>query len=262
MTTGTPLGHRSETVEAYQMAMERVIGCMKTHLEEPLDLDRLAQIASISKFHFVRVFEESTGTTPHHFLGCLRIQRAKERLLRSQDSITQICMEVGYASLGSFSQTFSELVGVSPSEFRAMPKRLTLSDFAKAVRRYIAGDRAAPGPQLEGIIEAPSSPRGFIFVGAFTRGVPQGVPTSGTVMVRPGAFRFARPAMPEFHLLAVLIPFSANLTEVVANLPVGLVASQRLQNQEPGSLRDLRLALRPMRPTDPPIVIALPALLR
>ena len=253
--------HRSGTLEAYQVSMERVIGYMKANLAEPLDLERLGLVAGISKFHFVKVFEESTGTTPHHFLACLRIQRAKERLLYSQSSITEICMGVGYSSLGSFSQTFREMVGVSPKELRAMPARLTLRDFAGAARRWIAGYRTTAGPQLEGEIESPSKVLGFIFVGAFGGGVPQGVPVSGTVLLRPGPFRIARPVTPEFHLLAALIPFSASLTAMVANLPLGLVASQRLHNSKSGELAKVRLCLRPMRITDPPVVIALPALL-
>jgi AraC-like DNA-binding protein len=253
--------HRTDTLEAHQASIERVIGYMRTHLEEPLDLDQFAQVAGISKFHFVKVFEETTGTTPYHFLACLRIQRAKERLLHSKASITDICVEVGYTSLGSFSQTFSELVGVSPKEFRAMPTRLTLLEFTKAVKRWIAGYRTSAGPQVEGLIEAPAKPRGFIFVGTFTRGVPQGIPASGTVLLRPGRFRIQKPSTPDFHLLAALIPFTANLTEVVANLPVGLVASQRSEVLVPG-LDKIRLRLRPMRTTDPPILVALPALLR
>src|SRR5258707_15500661 len=108
--------HRADTVEAYQKAVERVVSQMKQHLEEPLDLDHLAHIAAISKFHLVRVFDEITGTTPHHFLACLRMQRAKELLLKPEASITEVCLEVGYASLGTFSKTFSALVGVSPQQ--------------------------------------------------------------------------------------------------------------------------------------------------
>src|SRR5437762_3314411 len=133
--------HRDETVGAYQKSVERVIGHMKEHLAEPLDLDAIAEIAAISKFHFVRIFDELTGTTPHHFLACLRMQRAKEFLLRTELSITEVCMEVGYASLGSFSKTFSFLVGLSPQQFRAMPKRLDAMQFATVVFRFLASRR-------------------------------------------------------------------------------------------------------------------------
>ena len=94
------------------MSVERAIRHMKEHLAESLDLDALMQVAAISKFHLVRVFDETTGTTPHHFLSCLRIQRAKELLVISETPITEVCMEVGYNSLGTFSKTFSELVGL------------------------------------------------------------------------------------------------------------------------------------------------------
>jgi AraC-like DNA-binding protein len=233
---------------------------MRENLAEPLDLDRLAEIAAISKFHFVRVFDQVTGTTPHHFLACLRMQRAKEVILKSNASITDVCMEVGYASLGSFSKTFSELVGVSPQEFRAMPRRLTARQFATAIWRYLAARRKPAGPVIEGVVEGARAPKGFTFVGAFNRGVPLGVPFSGTVMVGRGKFSIERPPDKEFYLLAALAPLSANFTEMIANIPIQLVASLRVTNDPAAAREKPVLVLRPLRPTDPPIVMALPAL--
>jgi hypothetical protein len=66
--------------------------------------------------------------------------------------------------------------------------------------------------------------------------------------------------MPEFHLMAALVPLSASLTEMAANIPISLVASLRVQNDQAGVAARPRLQLRPLRPTDPPIVLALPAL--
>ena len=255
-----PSPHRADTVDAIQMSVERAIRHMKEHLADPLDLDELAQIAAISKFHFVRVFDETTGTTPHHFLSCLRIQRAKELLLKSGTPITEICMEVGYNSLGTFSTTFSQLVGLSPQEFRAMPKRLTAKQFAAAIWRYLAARKKISGPVIKGVVEGPSRPKGFVFVGTFTRGVPLGVPFSGTVMIGHGKFCIERPALPEFHLLAALLPLSASLSDMAANLPISLVASLRVQNDLNAASESQHLRLRPLRPTDPPIVLALPAL--
>jgi hypothetical protein len=169
-------------------------------------------------------------------------------------------MEVGYNSLGTFSKTFSELVGLSPQEFRAMPKRLTAKQFATAIWRYLAARKKISGPTIEGVIEGPGRPKGFTFVGTFTKGVPLGVPISGTVMIGLGTFCIERPALPEFHLLAALMPLSASLTEMAANLPISLVASLRVQNDPNATTRKHQLRLRPLRPTDPPIVLALPAL--
>ena len=203
---------------------------MKEHLAEPLDLDELARIGAISKFHFVRVFDETTGTTPHHFLSCLRVQRAKELLLNTSSPITDVCLEVGYNSLGTFSKTFSDLVGVSPQEFRAMPKRLTAKQFATAIWRYLAARKKISGPAIEGVVEGPRRPKGFTFVGTFTSGVPLGVPFSGTVMVGHGKFCIERPALPEFHLLAALCRSRPTWPRWSANIPISLVASLRVQN--------------------------------
>ena len=252
--------HRADTVTAYETAVERVISYMKLHLGDPFDLDHIARLAAISKFHCVRVFEEITGTSPHHFLACLRVQRAKELLLNTEVPITEICMQVGYSSLGSFSATFSALVGVSPQQFRRLPKRLTPRQFAKAIWHFLASGQKITGRALEGVVEAPRKLRGFTFVGAFTTGVPQGMPFSGTVLLVPGAFRIQRPGMPEFHLLAAFIPLSADLSTIVTTLPVGMVASLLVQNTDAGAPAQPRLRLRPVRPTDPPIVLALPAL--
>ncbi len=252
---------RPDTLEAHRRAIERVVLHMRSHLSDPLDLEQLARIAFISKFHFLRVFEGVTGTTPHNFLTCLRIQRAKELLLNSEASVTEICMEVGYSSLGSFSTTFAASVGVCPKEFRALPTQPDALEFAPAVQRFLAAHRAIAGPELEGVVEAPAQPRGFIFVGTFSRGVPQGPPDSGTVLLSPGVFRIRRPAFPEFHLLAVLLPFSAKVIERVASLPVTLVARLLLRSERPEVLPRPRLRLRPMALTDPPIVTTLPALL-
>ncbi len=252
--------HRVDTVEAYEGSVERAIAQMRAHLDEPLDLDRLAQAAAMSKFHFVRIFDEVTGTTPHHFLACLRVQRAKELLLRSEASVTDICLAVGYTSLGSFSKTFRELVGFSPQEFRDMPRKLNKLDFAKSIWGFLAARYQPVGPHFAGAVDGPARPRGFTFVGTFTKGVPLGIPYSGTVVLGRGNFRIKRPVIPEFHLMAVLVPFTVDFNSIMATLPVGLVASLRVQNADLDAGLKPRLRLRPLRPTDPPIVLALPAL--
>lgn len=251
--------HRAGTADAYQAAVVNAIGHMRENLAEPLDLDAIARIAVMSKFHLVRVFDEVTGTTPHHFLACLRVQLAKELLLRTQLPITEVCLKVGYSSLGSFSKTFSELVGVGPQEFRALPKRLTAAQFATTIWRFLAERKKISGPVIEGTVEGPARPKGFIFVGTFPSGVPLGVPASGTVLVGRGKFCIERPAAKEFHLLAALVPLSASLAEMSVNIPISLVASLRVDNS--GEVLEQRvLHLRPLALTDPPIVMALAAL--
>lgn len=85
---------------------------------QPLDLTRLARTALMSPGHFSRSFRAAFGQTPHTYLMTRRIERAKA-LLRGDLSVTEVCYAVGFSSLGSFSSRFTEVAGVSPSEYRA-----------------------------------------------------------------------------------------------------------------------------------------------
>ncbi|MFI6089413.1 helix-turn-helix transcriptional regulator [Streptomyces sp. Je 1-332] len=86
---------------------------------EPLDVPALARAALMSPGHFSRSFRAAYGETPYSYLMTRRIERAKALLRRGDLSVTEVCMEVGCTSLGSFSSRFTELVGESPSAYRA-----------------------------------------------------------------------------------------------------------------------------------------------
>ncbi|MEC3919531.1 helix-turn-helix transcriptional regulator [Nocardia sp. CDC160] len=86
---------------------------------EPLDLESLAAAAGVSKFHFLRCFAATYGKTPALYLAERRIERAQDLLRATNVTVTEACMLVGYSSLGSFSRKFTELVGMSPSEYQA-----------------------------------------------------------------------------------------------------------------------------------------------
>jgi AraC-like DNA-binding protein len=85
---------------------------------EPLDLDGLARVAGVSKYHFVRSFEAAYGETPIRYLTRRRIERAQDLLRVANLTVTEVCMAVGFASLGSFSSRFSQLVGECPTAYR------------------------------------------------------------------------------------------------------------------------------------------------
>ena len=85
---------------------------------DPLDVSTLARIAHVSEAHFIRTFRATFGETPHRYLQRRRVERAMW-LLRSTDrSVTDICMDVGFTSLGTFSRVFREIVGEPPSAYR------------------------------------------------------------------------------------------------------------------------------------------------
>lgn len=86
---------------------------------DPLDLDGLAAAAGVSKYHFLRSFAATYGKTPAVYLTERRIERAQDLLRATNLTVTEVCMSVGYSSLGSFSAKFSHLVGMSPSAYQA-----------------------------------------------------------------------------------------------------------------------------------------------
>jgi transcriptional regulator GlxA family with amidase domain len=88
------------------------------HYQMALDLDQLAAVAGVSKFHFVRSFEAAYGETPIRYLTRRRIERAQDLLRVANLTVTEVCMLVGFASLGSFSSRFAQLVGESPTVYR------------------------------------------------------------------------------------------------------------------------------------------------
>ncbi|MGW6011641.1 helix-turn-helix transcriptional regulator [Streptomyces sp. NPDC055210] len=92
---------------------------MDREYAEPLDVPMLARTALMSPGHFQRSFRAAFGETPYGYLMTRRIERAKALLRRGDLSVTEVCFAVGCTSLGSFSSRFTELVGATPSAYRA-----------------------------------------------------------------------------------------------------------------------------------------------
>lgn len=88
-----------------------------------VSLQQAASQACLSPFHFNRLFVQAFGETPHEFVTRMRISQAKKLLLAENDSVTDICFDLGYESLGSFSTRFRSLTGLSPVAFRRECRR-------------------------------------------------------------------------------------------------------------------------------------------
>jgi AraC-like DNA-binding protein len=87
-------------------------------------IEQLAREVRISPFHFIRQFEAVFGVTPHQFRIASRIELAKTLLAGADHSVTDVCMEIGFSSLGSFSTLFVQRVGETPSAYRRRVRRL------------------------------------------------------------------------------------------------------------------------------------------
>jgi AraC-like DNA-binding protein len=126
----------SRAVEESNRRLLRARDAMDRSYAESLDVPALARIAHVSEAHFIRTFKATFGETPNRYLQRRRVERAMF-LLRSTDrSVTDICMDVGFASLGTFSRVFRDIVGESPSAYhRRGPLPPVPSCFAMAWAR-------------------------------------------------------------------------------------------------------------------------------
>jgi AraC-like DNA-binding protein len=102
--------------------LRRARDLMDREYAEPLDVPTMARAALMSPAHFSRKFRAAYGETPYSYLMTRRIERAKA-LLRQGMSVTDACVTVGCTSLGSFSSRFTEIVGETPSQYRARDHR-------------------------------------------------------------------------------------------------------------------------------------------
>jgi AraC-like DNA-binding protein len=126
------------------------------HYAAPLDLAQLAAVAGVSRYHFARSFEAAYGETPIRYLTLRRIERAQDLLRAANLTVTEVCMLVGFASLGSFSSRFRQLVGESPTAYR---NRWAARGGPHIPGCYLFMHGPAPVPQSERSPGAGAAPR-------------------------------------------------------------------------------------------------------
>ncbi|GAB3007688.1 helix-turn-helix transcriptional regulator [Saccharothrix stipae] len=174
-----------------QDAVERAIDTMWSRYDEPLSLADMADMAILSKFYFSRVFRSLTGTSPGRFLTAIRLMKAKQLLLDTSLSVTEISYMVGYNSLGTFTSRFTRSVGVPPARFRALSSEgeLSLPAFPGCAREPRSG--AVCG--WIGVPETSMPVR--VYVAAFKDPIAQGVPVACDIRDGSGPYRLD--AVPE-----------------------------------------------------------------
>lgn len=258
--------HRPETFESHQHAVQEVISFMRKDPSSPLDLSAMAAVASMSRYHFLRVFEEVTSITPSRFLAAIRMERAKRFLVETSLPVTSICFEVGYDSLGTFTRLFTDVVGLSPNSFRRLAAQLARRPIDELIAAYLQRQSAPPSNRVvAGSVRGPLHFDGVVFIGLFPSPIPQRRPINGVLLLHQGRFELgvARVGQPAF-LMAVGFP--KNSSSIAYLLPSQndlLVGSSSLSSEtsDDAEMQHCELILRRRMPVDPPILIALPLLL-
>jgi len=255
-------GDEGNTQGLQRRAVERVILRMRESLEKPLSLDEMAGIAHLSRFHFNRVFSGITGVSPRKFLATLRLEHAKRRLLTTDMSITEVCYETGYSSLGTFTSHFTDLVGVPPRRWRALREDMNVSmeEIASLVGMARAREAEAEGASITGTVSAPEGFKGLFFIGLFKSNVPQSHPCAGDMLIGAGEYNITGVPDGIYYNLAVAIdwPLEPLNFFVPDRMLRGRCGPITVKNGEVSG--DRELMLREPHLTDPPILIALPFL--
>lgn len=237
--------------------VERVLSIMWSRPGQTHTTQSLAGVAALSPFHFIRVFRRVTGVSPAQYLCAVRLETAKHLLLTTRSSVTDVCFDVGYNSLGTFVTRFTQLVGLSPSSFR----RAAASYDPGLLRQMIECLERRPAARddvetVRGWVEAPADFDGMIFVGLFQTRMAHARPLQCDVLVGSGQFQLRPPTPGPFYIAAAGIPWldrSLGLTSQRSLRVIsGPIDGVRGQTADP-----VRLVLRPPAAQDPPIVAAL-----
>jgi AraC-like DNA-binding protein len=240
-------------------AVEQVVGWMREHLAEEIAMEEMAERAGVSPFCFLRSFRRWTGVTPALFLSALRLEEAKRLLLTTDRSVTDICFDVGYNSLGTFTTRFTQLVGLSPARLRRLGSGFRLDALAAAER--LSGGNAGQTP-IAGTLAAGDPSPGLTFVGLFSHSLPQQRPLACTLLAAPGPFRLNAPRPGRYYLFAACFFLSSDPMDfLLAGRAARQVASGGPFHVRPGEVvGSVELRLRPLGALDPPLLVALPLL--
>ena len=112
---------------------------------EPLDVRAVAAVAHLSEAHFIRSFRGTFGETPHRYLQRRRVERSMFLLRETGRSVTDVCFDVGFGSVGTFCRTFRDIVGETPSDYReGHGPMLPPNCFQMAAMRPVVAAGAAP----------------------------------------------------------------------------------------------------------------------
>jgi AraC family transcriptional regulator len=252
---------RESTTRLHRESVKRAIAAMRCRIDQPLSLRSLARIGFASPYHFTRTFRSVTGLPPLHFLSALRLDVARTLLLHTHRKVIDICYDVGYSSVGTFTRRFTGSFGISPQQFRLM---------AQSTRHVVHARNGLPeprtefplGPSFSGHVIMPSGFRGLVCVGLFATPIPQSNPLACTIAAPNGDFQLNDVPQGKSFLFALGLELPIQPHEYLcpnSALRAGARPVYVCGNIVSG---DTDLLLRPPLQTDPPILLFLTELMQ
>jgi AraC family transcriptional regulator len=250
---------RRDTREFHSRAVQRVISRIREHLDESISLREMASVAYMSRYHFNRTFRQVTGVPPRRFLSALRVEAATRMLLNTDNTVTDICLDVGYNSLGTFIRRFSEVLGISPMKLR-MLRRSSAREFLEQADGHRGSAGSSSAPAVRGRIQTPSSFSGPIFVGLFPSPIPEGAPVSCAISFQSGEYLMVSVPQGRYYVFAVGMPWPDTVKDYF-RYESALRGGGEFIAVGPEAVECDDISLREALPTDPPILLNLPVLL-
>ena len=230
-------------------------------MDEKITTRDLARNAGYSTYHFIRIFKDVTGISPRHFLSALRIEKGKQMLADSYSpSIVKTSLETGFQSVGTFSTTFKNSVGVSPKTFLGSMNFLHSFMNTHSFQEDMEENFIKPAVICH--LEVPDQFQGIVFAGLFPEPIPESRPVVGTAL-KPATKKciFSKVSPGIYYLLSAAISWSINPKDYFL-----LSKSLRGKSEHPihvleDSIIEVSVRLREPIPFDPPILVNLPLLL-
>ncbi|GGD58154.1 helix-turn-helix transcriptional regulator [Paenibacillus nasutitermitis] len=244
--------------------IDEVIKYIHQNIYDPLPLSALAGHAAYSPYHFARLFKERMGLSPLYYVSALRLQKAKDLLLRTNMSIRDVGLEIGQQSLGTFTTRFTEKVGMTPSEFRNS-EPLADHHFHSLQRLgQWNADFPANGrqDQISGTVHAEVPFEGIILIGLFAKPIPEGLPLYGTLLSSLGDFCFTDVKPGIYYLMATSVSWGMKAADFMLTETTLRTRSRNPLFVGPHSIvPHQQVMLHEPRLDDPPILISLPVLM-
>jgi AraC family transcriptional regulator len=252
---------RTATLDTHVALVERIVAVMRERLNEQWTLDEISRLAHLSPYHFCRIFRRITGVPPFKFLAALRMAEAKRLLLTTDMSVTDICLQLGYRSLGTFTTHFTEMVGIPPRGLRRLSALIDETPFESLVALAVAHPDDPESVHVPLEVRVLPGWGGPIFVGAFTSRLPRGIPVACRLVGSPGDWLLPCSSPGALRIFAATLARTDDPLDYLLPDPDNLLVAQADVIAVESCMPPTRLDLRVCGPLDPPIVIALPYLL-